>query len=477
MLENMREPSTSPRFARAFAQALIRRYVNASRGLPPGPEGIPLLGSMVDVHNDVLSLFVRGLHEYGDTARYRFGPFDFVVIHRPEDIRTVLLERADDFHKSPSYDGLRLVIGNGLLTSEGEFWRRQRKLMTPAFHHKRLLGFCETMVECASACADGWDAQVRGEGEGVVVDLHEQMLALTFRIVGLTLFSTELSDKAGGMGPALETVLEHANHVALSMFLAPPPWVPTPRNRRFCQAMAIVDDVVLGIIAERRRTGEDTGDLLSMLMAASDETGEVRMTDAELRDEVATLVLAGHETTAQALTWTFMLLSRHPEIERRVVAEIREVCGDRPPSFEDLKALAYTGQVIDESMRLYPPAWLFERQAKVDLELGEYFIPAKTLVAVSPWSLHRHPEHWANPEGFDPDRFATERPRYTYLPFGGGPRQCVGVNFALYEAKLVLATLLQRFSLTLVPGQNLRPDPAVTLRPSHGMKMGLRRRA
>jgi len=431
---------------------------------------------MLEVHTDVLSLFVRGMHEYGDTVRFRFGPFDLVMIHRPEDIRTVLLERADEFHKSPTYQGLRLVVGDGLLTSEGEFWRRQRKLMTPAFHHKRLVGFCETMVQCASDCADDWGALVRDRGEDVVIDLHEQMLALTFRIVGLTLFSTELSDKASGMGPALETVLDHANYVATSMLLAPPPWVPTPRNRRFREALAVVDDVVLGIIGERRRTGEDTGDLLSMMMAASDETGEVRMTDAELRDEVATLVLAGHETTAQALTWTFMLLSRHPEVERRVVAEIREVCGDRRPSFEDLKALEYTGRVIDESMRLYPPAWLFERQAQVDMELGGYTIPAKTLIAVSPWALHRHPGHWENPEGFDPDRFEREVPRYTYLPFGGGPRQCIGVNFALYEAKLVLATLLQRYSLALVPGQDLTPDAAVTLRPSHGMKMGLRPR-
>jgi cytochrome P450 len=283
------------------------------------------------------------------------------------------------------------------------------------------------------------------------------------------------------MGPALATVLEHANHLAVSMLLAAPAWLPTRRNVRFAAAMKVVDDVVLGIIAERRRSREDTGDLLSMLIAATDETGQIHMSDRELRDEVATLVLAGHETTAQALTWTFMLLSRHPEIERRVVDEIREVCGDRRPSMHDLPALELVGRVIDESMRLYPPAWLFERQALVDLELDGYFIPAGTLIAISPWTLHRHPDHWHNPEGFDPDRFLPEqvaaRPRYTYLPFGGGPRQCIGVNFALYEAKLVLATLLQRYSAELVPGQDLRIDAAVTLRPAHGMKMWLRARA
>jgi cytochrome P450 len=480
----MRRSSASLHFVQALNQTLRRLPPGEARRLPPGPRGLPLLGNLIDVQTDLLELFERGLREHGDTVRFRFGPFDFVVVHRPEDIRTVLLSRAGDFRKSPSYEGLRLAVGNGLLTSEGTFWRRQRKLMTPAFHHRRLVDFCQTMVTCASECGDGWAAAAAeregDEGPGRVVDLHAEMLSLTFRIVGLTLFSTELSEKAGRMGPALATVLEHVNHVATAMLLTPPPWVPTPRNRRFRRAMEVVDDVVLGIIAERRRSGEEVGDLLGMLMAASDETGEVRMTDAELRDEVATLVLAGHETTAQALTWAFMLLSRHPDVERRVVAEIREVCGERPPSFEDLKALELTGRVIDESMRLYPPAWLFERQACVDLDLGGYFIPANTLVAVSPWTLHRHPAYWENPEGFDPDRFSPERvaarPRYAYLPFGGGPRQCIGVNFALYEAKLVLATLLQRFSFALVPGQDLRPDAAVTLRPSQGMKMWVRPR-
>ncbi len=472
-------------FATAIVDALRRRRGPDRRRLAPGPEGLPLLGSTLDVRADVLGLFESGRRDYGDTVRFAFGPYDFVLVHRPEDIRTVLLTRAADFHKSPTYQGLALILGNGLLTSEGEFWKRQRKLMTPAFHHRQLLGLCETMVRCASDQADEWDRACAGPGPSPAIDLHEEMMRLTFRIVGLTLFSTELTGRASDMGPALSTVLEHANFIATSLGLAPAPWVPTPRNLRFRRAMKVVDDIVLGIIARRRETegepGEGPGDLLTMLMSATDESGTERMSDAELRDEVTTLVLAGHETTAQTLTWTFMLLSRHPEVERRVVAEILEVCGSRTPNMGDLEALTYTGQVISESLRLYPPAWLFERQALVDIQLGEFFIPAGTLVAVCPWTLHRHPEHWQNPEGFDPERFSpenvTERARYTYLPFGGGPRQCIGTNFALYEAKLVMATLLQRYAVELVPGQDLRPEASVTLRPAAGMRVRLRPRA
>ncbi|MFV8754574.1 cytochrome P450 [Nannocystaceae bacterium ST9] len=448
--------------------------------LPPGPRGLPLIGSALETRRDILGLLQRGMLEYGDTVRFRFGPWDFVTLHRPEDIRAVLLERHADFRKSPSYEGLKLILGTGLLTSEGEFWQRQRKLATPAFHHKRLVGFAETMTRCTSELGEVWAA--REHAGDATIDVFEQMTALTFRIVGLTLFSTELSDHAGAMGPALAVAVEHANYLATSLMLAAPPWLPTRRNRRFRAAVQVIDDLVLGIIAERRRSGEHHPDLLGMLMAATVEGDpSAGMSDAELRDEVATLVLAGHETTANALTWTLVLLAQHPEIDARVHEEIERVCGSAPPSFEQLAALPYVGQVIDESMRLYPPAWMFERQAIADVELGDYAIPRGTLVAISPWTLHRHPGHWPRPLHFDPDRFdeaaKAARPRYTYLPFGGGPRQCIGTNFALIEAKLVLATLLQRFRLELLPGQDLRPDPAVTLRPRQGLQMRLHPRA
>ncbi|NJK33184.1 MAG: cytochrome P450, partial [Deltaproteobacteria bacterium] len=311
-----------------------------------------------------------------------------------------------------------------------------------------------------------------------VVDMHEQMMALTFRIVGLTLCSTELSDKAGAMGPALTTALNFANEIVTSLTLQPPLWVPTANNRRFRAALAVLDSVVQGIIDERRRSGEEHGDLLDMLMSAmvEDESGRLEpMSDRELRDNLATLVVAGHETTANLLSWTFLLLARHLEIERRLYTEIERVCGGAAPKVEQVPELTYTGQVIDEALRLYPPAWIFEREAHAEVEIDGYSLPPGTIVAIPTWTLHRHPGFWSRPDHFDPERFSEAakagRPRYVYIPFGGGPRVCIGNAFALLEAKLALATLVQRFRFELIPGQDLRPDAAITLRPRAGLRM------
>jgi cytochrome P450 len=445
-----------------------------SSTLPPGPIGLPFLGSLLQVWSDPLDLLATGVRRFGDTVMFRFGPYRYVLVHKPSDVRHVLLGNHDNYTKSINYQGIKLLLGEGLLTSEGSFWRRQRKLAQPAFHHRHLVSFADTMSRCTEETLERWERR----GLDRIVDVHDEMMRLTFRIVGLTLTSTDLEREARAMGEALTVALRFGNDYAESIVKLPL-WLPTPNNVRFLRAKGALDATILGIIRERRASGEDIPDLLSTLMHATDEPGAgqnpERMTDDQLRDELMTMVLAGHETTANALTFTFYLLSRHPEVARRVEAEVDEVLAGRAPTFADLDRLTYTGWVIDEALRLYPPAWIFERQAIEADELDGYHVPAGTIVAVCPWTLHRHPAYWDNPEGFDPERFSDSegRDRYTYMPFGGGPRMCIGNAFAKMEAKIVLASLLRRVHFELVPGTTLALEPSITLRPRGGLPMRL----
>ncbi len=405
--------------------------------------------------------------------QYRFGPYRFVVLSDPEAVQHVYVRHHRNYVKSRSYDGLRLVMGNGLVTSEGDFWRRQRKLSQPAFHRKRLEGLTQAMARCTEELAQSWEA--RGEGS---LDVHEQMMRLTMRIVGHTLFSTELSNEAGKLGPAISVALHRANQEAETVMRLPL-WVPTPSNIRFRRAQLLLDAAIHKIIAERRAHGEDRGDLLSMLMAVTDEETKEQMTDQQLRDEVLTLFLAGHETIATGMSWLWKLLTEHPEVAQRVRDEAIGVLGGRAPTFAELPQLEYAGRVIEEGMRLHPPVWLFERTALQDDELAGYPIRKGTIVAASPWTVHRHPALWDDPLRFDPDRFLPERAknrhRYAYIPFGAGPRICIGNNFALMEAKVILTTLIQRFDIEVhTPGQ-IRADAGVTVRPLGGMPITLRR--
>ncbi len=440
--------------------------------LMPGPEGTLFFGSLFDAWRDPIGLFLRA-QSYGPVCRFRFGPYTYVALNDPACVRHVLVDNPKNYTKSRNYRGLKLVVGDGLLTSEGEFWKRQRRLTQPAFHRERLAGFADTMAQATHAMLDTWP----GEGdEPRTLDVHAEMMALTFRIVGLTLLSVDLAGDAEVTGEALTIALEWANDYVESL-VPIPPWVPTPKNVRFKKAARTLDGVVLRVIEERRKSGERKNDLLQMLMEVKDEdSGEV-MNDRQLKDELMTLVLAGHETTANALAFTFYLLSRHPEVARRARAEVREALGDRDPTLADLPKLGYVRQIIDESMRLYPPAWAFERQAIADDEIGGFPVRAGTLIGVSPFTLHRDPAHWTNPEGFDPERFAPSeggaaaRPKYAYLPFGGGPRVCIGSSFALMEAQIVVAMVLARARLDLLPGARLELDAKVTLRPRGGLPM------
>lgn len=435
---------------------------------PPGPKGGLLFGTALEFLRAPLPSIDELRERYGDTSMSTFGPFRFVFVHQPEDVQRVLVTNHRNYVKSRSYEGLRLALGNGLVTSEGDFWRRQRKLSQPAFHRQRLEGLVSTMVDCVERAEQRWrDRAGRG---GSSLDLHQEMMRLTLGIVGHTLFGIELAGESNELGPAVSTILTHANKYAESLIRIPL-WIPTPANYRFRRAKRRIDETVHRIIAERRRNPEDRGDLLSMLMTASD--GDDRMTDEQLRDEVLTFFAAGHETIAVAMGWTFLMLSQYPEAAKKIREEVRDVAGDDRITFEMLPRLKYTGWVISEVMRMYPPVWIIERQALGDDVLGGYRIPKGTIVAVSPWGLHYSPKLWDDPHRFDPERFSDERSegrsKYAYLPFGGGPRVCIGNHFAMMESKVIVAMLLRHFDVDVARNPPPTPVPRVTLRPEGGM--------
>jgi cytochrome P450 len=351
---------------------------------------------------------------------------------------------------------------------------RQRRLAQPAFHRERLAKLAEVMATSTREMLDRWE---RKRERGEAFDAAADFMALTLAIVSRSLFST---DVAGGdtaaVGRAITVSLEETNRRLFS-FLGPPLWVPTARNREYKAAVRVLDEVVFKII-DARRKGQSTGaDLLQMLMEARDEETGATMNDRQLRDEVMTLFLAGHETTANALAWTIWLVAQHPEVETKLRAELGQVLGGRVPAAQDVPKLRYVTQVLEESMRLYPPAWMVARQAEEADELLGFHVPKSTIMAMSPYVVHRNPRYWPDPERFDPDRFAPDRaqqrPRHAYFPFGAGQHMCIGNGFAMMEGALILAMLYQRFTVKLVEGHPVVPLPRVTLRPQHGIQVRL----
>lgn len=451
------------------------RPVRPVRSAPSAGQGLGL-ATLREFRRDALEFLCRISNTHGDVVRWRIGPMPIYLLRHPDAVQRVLVDHSRNYDKKTrGYDTLRLFLGNGLLTSEGSFWRRQRRIAQPAFHRQRIAGFGKTMVSLTEDMMRAWE---RHADRGEPVDVAEEMTALTLRIVAKTLMSADVDGRESAVGRSVELLNGFARDLMTNPF-ALPVSLPTPRNRRFRRAADVLENTLRTIIAERRRTGEDAEDLLSMLMnARDDETGE-SMSDDQLRDEAMTIFLAGHETTANALAWAFHLLSTHPDVERRLRAELTAVLGGRSPTMDDLGDLPYLQQVVKEALRLYPPAWSIGRRAVNEDVIDGYRIDAGSLVLLSPWVTHRHPGFWPNPEGFDPDRFAPgaekTRPRYAYFPFGGGPRLCIGNNFALMEAQLVLATILPRVSAALVPGHPVVPQPLITLRPAHGLRMTLHR--
>ncbi len=435
---------------------------------PPGPEPHFLIGNFPLGRPDPLAVFTGWAREFGDIFYYRAGWIHVYFLNSPELIESVLVTNQQNFRKDRVIQNSRWFLGQGLLTSEGSEWLRQRRLCQPAFHRERLALYARIINGCAEEMLDSWK-------DGENRDVHQEMMQLTLRVVAKVLFSVDVKNESKEVAAALNLLMKHSSGARMLL----PPWVrylPLPFLIRVRRAVRQLDEVVYRIIRERRESESDKGDLLSMLMSARDEDGS-RMTDRQLRDEVMTFLLAGHETTALSLSWAWYLLSENPEAENKLHHELGRVLGGKNPSFEDLPRLCYTEAVVKESMRLYPPAWSLARTAAEDFEIGGYLVPAGSNVVMSQWIMHRDPRFFPSPEQFDPGRWFEEHtqrlPRFAYFPFGGGPRYCVGASFAMMEATLLLAAIAQRFRLRMVPGHKVVPVPSITLRPKYGIKMSL----
>jgi cytochrome P450 len=428
---------------------------------------------MPEFNRDSLA-FITRCRKYGDVVRARFFYLSAYFLYNPVDIEEVLSTNAKNFRKSRSLHSnfFQRLVGNGLVTSEGDFWRRQRRLAQPAFHRQRISSYGETMVNYAERTISDWH-------DGELRDIHRDMMRLTLEIVVKTLFDADVSADADNVGRILTGLVKpFASQATLKWILDNR--MPTPEHRRFHKAVSQIDEIIYRIIAERRSGGYDQGDLLSMLLQAHDEDGG-QMTDKQLRDEVMTLFLAGHETTALVLTWSWYLLAKNPEAEKRFHAELDEVLDEKLPQASDLPRLRYTEMIAKETMRLYPPAYAVGREAIAECEIGGFRVPRHTQIFAFQWATQRDSRYFDQPDRFDPDRwtaeFSEKLPKYAYFPFGGGPRQCIGNYFAMMEVVLLLATIGQRFKLSLAPDEVVELWPAMSLRPKEGITVVISERA
>ncbi len=428
---------------------------------------------MFEPQGDSIKYLAGCARSYGDIVSIRFLGVPACYISAPEYIESVLVTQANNFEKSKDYRALRRVLGNGLLTSEGEFWRRQRKLVQPAFHQDRVAAYAQVMTMYAERMMESWK-------DGETRDIQREMMRLTLDIVAKTLFDTDVSQEAEDVSAALHVLMGKFFRQAGLAFILPS-WIPIPTTRRLQLAVRQLDKVIYGIIQQRRAHGGASSDLLSALLQAQDDRG-MGMTDRQLHDEIMTLFLAGHETTANALSWTWYLLGQNAEVADKLTEELDRVLGGKTPAMADLARLPYTDCVVRESMRMYPPVWIIGRRALGPFQLGNYELPAGTNVLMSQYLMHRDAKYFPEPERFDPSRWNANDPRYlalprfAYFPFGGGPRVCIGAGFAMMETVLLLATIAQRFRLVLTAKDAVAIQPSVTLRPKSGIKVRIERR-
>ncbi len=440
---------------------------------PPGPRGHWLLGHARDLQRDGLNFYLALARDYGDVARMRLLSATTYVISHPDGIRQILQKKHLNYDRNVfTYQPLRPFLGNGLPLSDGMLWQRQRRLMQPSFHRQRIAGLATQMTTAASALLKRWEHRAN---QNEPLDMQEEMLRVTLSIAGITLFGIDLSNDQNPIGQAFHAMVELlADYVFLPF---PPLSVPTSRNRRILTTLKTLNMQVHDLIAQRRQQQTDTGDLLSTLLLADDE-GEEGMGDQQLRDEIVSLLFAGHETAAITLTWACYVLSQHPEMERRLWEETDTVLHGEHPTFVHLPNLPYSRMIIDETLRLYPPTFALPRHSLIDDAVCGYHIPANHLVWANIYATHRHPAYWEQPEVFNPERFSPEHPaegaRIAYFPFGAGPHLCIGNTFALLETQLLLTMIAQRYQMQLAPGRTVEPMLALTVRPRHGMPLLLK---
>ena len=439
----------------------------AYRSLPK-PREIPWVGSVHRRFRSPLTFFAELRRDFGDAARFRIFNERFLLLNDPAAIGEVLLTKQDSFRKGRALEGARVFLGDSLLVSEGAEHKRQRRLIQPVFHRGRIAGYAQVMAAKAAAWRDERHA-------GEELDVAQEMNHLTLEVVGETLFGSQVGGQAHEIAEALSEIVENFGRMLLP-FWKVTRHVPTPKNRRLARAQERLDAIILHLIAQRRAENRDRGDLLSMLLAAEDaDHPEKRLTDREIRDQALTLFLAGHETTANALAWTWHVLAQHEPERQRMKQELDAVLGDgRLPGLEDMPRLTYTTAVLSESMRLFPPVWVVGRRAVEDVIIGDIAVPRRTIVIMSQYVVHRDARFWPEPERFLPERWlgeTPERPKFAYFPFGGGSRVCIGESFAWAEGVLMLAVMAQRWRLEPVVGHPVEFNPTVTLRPKHGLRM------
>ena len=448
-----------------------------ARRLPPGPTGKPFVGVGQEMQQDILNKLMEGFRDYGDIVRFPIPRYQIYLLGHPDHVKHVLQDNNKNYPKIPLVDNKFMRIsGEGLLTASGTHWIKQRRLVQPAFHRERIRAFAKIMTDTTAGALQRWQPHLNS---GEPLDMRVEMMRISLDIMSQTLFSTDMGRHADVIGDAVSVMFEHT-HTRLNALVDPPLSVPVPSNRRFLRSRENLDRIVYGLIAERRqqKDAEDTGAFLSILMDVRDEETGEGMSDVEIRDEIMTFIFAGHETVSTGLTWVLVLLSEHPLVRQRLHEEVDAVLGGRTPTLEDVPQLRYTSMVIDEALRLYPPIWLIARSPLEDDEIAGYHVPAGTFIFCPPYVVHRNPDFWDNPEGFEPERMAPElqqgRHRYSYFPFGGGPRKCIGDYFGLLEMQLVVPMIAQAYDLDLLPGHPIQPQPAVSIRVKDGLPMTVR---